>query len=217
MIFEDWGIINYADAVQRQHECFEHVIHNKLAGIATIDVVNFCEHPSVITIGRHGKESNLLVDSACLKSHGIDYYHTDRGGDITFHGLGQQVVYPIIDLQHFGLGIKKYVNILEQCVIDLLSIYGISACRVSGASGVWLDSGTDRERKICAIGVRASHYITMHGIGLNVNTDLSYFSFINPCGFMDKGVTSMERELNHKIDMEDVKDNLRAIFTQKFS
>ncbi|MBD5212162.1 MAG: lipoyl(octanoyl) transferase LipB [Bacteroidales bacterium] len=160
------------------------------------------EHNPVYTLGKHGKEENLLADQARLRNAGAECIRIERGGDITFHGPGQLVLYPIISLAEYSLGVKDYVNLLEETIIQFLAEYNIKGERVEGATGVWLDKGTPRERKICAIGVKCSHFVTMHGLALNVNTDLNYFSLINPCGFQDKGVTSMEKELGQKIDFE---------------
>lgn len=207
--FEDWHCIDYGTALERQHSIFTDTINKKLSGIDTTDIIVMCEHPHVITLGQHGNANNLLLDIHSLRERGIDFYNTDRGGDITYHGPGQLVVYPIIDIQHFGLGLKSYISRLEEAVIDLLATYNIIGSHVDGASGVWVDAGTCRERKICAVGVRSSRYITMHGIGLNVNTDLRYFKYINPCGFVEKGVTSIRAEIGHEIDMDEVKAKLK--------
>ncbi len=160
------------------------------------------EHPHVYTLGRSGQEGNMLASEDFLKSIGASYYHTDRGGDVTYHGPGQIVAYPILDLQRLGLGLKEYVNRLEEAVIRTLDGMGIASGRSDGATGVWLESPA---RKICAIGVRSSRYVTMHGLALNVNTRMEYFSYINPCGFTDRGVTSIEREKGAPQDIEAVK------------
>lgn len=177
--------------------------------------VLFVEHPHVYTLGLHGKANNMLLSQEELQRRGIEFIHIERGGDITYHGPGQIVVYPIINLLNHHLGVKAYVNMLEQIVIDLLASYGVESGRVEGATGVWLGIGTPRERKICAIGVKCSRFVTHHGFALNINTDLSYFSLINPCGFIDKGVTSLALELGHSVDMEEVKHRLRDIITDK--
>ncbi len=145
-----------------------------------------------------------------LQRIGATYYHIDRGGDITYHGPGQQVCYPILNLEDFGLGLKEYVHLLEEAVIGVCASYGIVAGRVDKATGVWLEGDTSRARKICAIGVRSSHYVTMHGLAFNVNTDLRYFSYINPCGFVDKGVTSLQKELGHDVPMEEARLRLES-------
>lgn len=162
------------------------------------------EHPAVYTLGKSGNESNMLVAEEYLKSLGAEFFHIDRGGDITFHGPGQLVCYPIIDLDAIGIGIRRYIDILEQSVIDLAQEYGIEAHRSEGASGVWVTQG-HRLVKLCAIGVRASHGVTMHGLAMNVSTDLKWFELINPCGFTDRGVCSLSSLLGREVTMEEVK------------
>ena len=164
----------------------------------------FCEHPHVYTLGRSGKENNMLLTEEQLQKIGATFYHIDRGGDITYHGPGQLVCYPIINLEDYHLGLKEYVHLLEEVVIDVCASYGITAGRLNGATGVWIDGETPRARKICAIGVRSSHFVTMHGFAFNINTDLRYFSYIHPCGFIDKGVTSLQKELEREIDLNEV-------------
>lgn len=174
------------------------------------------EHPGVFTLGFHGQPENLLADEKMLLERNCECIRIERGGDITYHGPGQLIVYPILDLEKRGIGVKRYIYLLEEAVISLLKEYGIDAGRIEGATGVWLDKGLPSERKICAIGVKVSRSITMHGLALNVNTDLSAFSLINPCGFVDKGVTSMEVEKGDKINMEEVKTKLTSIFKSLF-
>ena len=165
-------------------------------------------------MGKSGSESNLLLNDQSLKEKGVSFFKTNRGGDITYHGPGQIVGYPILDLEEFGMGIRKYIELLEESIIILLQKYKIEASRMDGASGVWLDAGNPlRARKICAIGVRSSRFVTMHGFAFNVNTDLSYFNNINPCGFVDKGVTSLEKELGTSQDIEKIKFELKEILT----
>lgn len=204
----DWGLISYEDAWKRQTEMFDEVIARKLAGEPFRNTIIACQHPHVYTLGRSGKAANMLMSEQQLQSIGATLFHIDRGGDITYHGPGQLVVYPIIDLDSFKLGLKDYIHALEQAVISLCGRYGIRAHTLAGATGVWLDPGLSTARKICAIGVRASHFVTMHGLALNVNTDLRYFSYINPCGFVDKGVTSLQKELGRPIDMAQLRDEL---------
>ena len=163
------------------------------------------EHPPVYTLGKSGHAENLLVNQEALEAMGAQFFHIDRGGDITFHGPGQLVCYPILDLERIGIGLREYIEALEEAVIRTVAEYGIAAGRIAGASGVWIDPGKARPRKICAIGVRSSRYITMHGFALNVTTDLEWFSRINPCGFTDRGATSIERETGAKVPMDDVK------------
>lgn len=169
------------------------------------------EHPGVYTLGFHGKADNLLADEKMLRESGCECIRIERGGDITYHGPGQLILYPIIDLEKRGIGVKRYVYILEEAIILLLKEYGIKGERIVGATGVWLGKGLSSERKICAIGVKISRGITMHGLAFNVNTDLTSFSLINPCGFVDKGVTSLEAEKGIKINMEEVKYKLTSI------
>ena len=207
--FVDTGLVRYEPMLNRQRSCFDALVDGRRLGVPTTEETIFLvEHEPVITLGRHADSGNLLVDRQMLAERGIDCVNIDRGGDITYHGPGQLVVYPIIDMTAHHLGVKTYVNLLEQAVIDTLADHGIKGARVEGATGVWIETGTPRERKICAIGIRCSHFVTMHGLALNVNTDLSSFDLINPCGFTDKGVTSMARELGHQIDMGLVKKNI---------
>lgn len=190
------GRVGYGEMLDRQHRLFDGLVAEKRAGRpVSAEYIITVEHDPVITLGRHADRANLLVSKTALDARGVALASIDRGGDITYHGPGQLVVYPIIDMERHGLGVKAYVNILEQAVIDLLDELGIAAGRVEGATGVWLGTGTPAERKICAIGVRCSHFVTMHGLALNVSTDLTQFGLINPCGFTDKGVTSVAREL----------------------
>jgi lipoyl(octanoyl) transferase len=204
----DAGLVEYREMWQRQLDLFGELVNRKVAGEAITDEhLILVEHKPVYTLGRHGKPENLLIDRELLAQRGIECIPIERGGDITFHGPGQLVAYPIIDLESHHLGIKHYVDMLEETVIRLIARYGIKGERVDGATGVWIGNN-----KICAIGVRCSHFITMHGIGLNVNTDLSYFNAINPCGFTTKGVTSIAREIGHDVDMRQVKNQFTEIF-----
>lgn len=209
LIAEEWGMVPYGDAWDRQTSCFEGILQARREGTEPVNRIVFCEHPHVYTLGRSGKEQNLLVTSEQLSRIGATFYHIDRGGDITYHGPGQLVCYPILDLEEFGLGLRQYVHLLEEAVIRVCASYGVLAGRMEKATGVWLDAGTPAARKICAIGVRSSHFVTMHGLALNVNTDLRYFSYINPCGFVDKGVTSLQREVGHEVPMAEAVQRLR--------
>ena len=204
----DWNQVPYTEGWNRQTVLFDEIVAAKRAGTSYVNHIVFCEHPHVYTLGRSGKEANMLLGEEQLQRIGATLYHIDRGGDITYHGPGQQVCYPILNLEEFGLGLKEYVHLLEEAVIGVCASYGIEAGRVGKATGVWLDGDTSRARKICAIGVRSSHYVTMHGLALNVNTDLRYFSYINPCGFVDKGVTSLQHELGREVSMAEVKERL---------
>ena len=217
MIFRDLGLIEYKEAWDYQEKLFGEAQEEKKAGRKPENHLLFCEHHPVFTLGKSGTGQNLLINEEMLRQNGIGFYRNNRGGDITFHGPGQIVGYPILDLEQFGMGVKKYIFSLEEAVIETLQGYGIKAGRLEGATGVWLDQDTPGTRKICAIGVKASRYITMHGFAFNVNTDLSYYKYINPCGFTDKGVTSMEAELGGKQDFEEVKSVLRKILTEIFT
>ena len=215
----DWGCIPYAEAWEKQTQLFNEAVDRKIKGEKPIQKLILCEHPHVITLGKSGDEHNLLSSKEFLNEKGVDFFHIDRGGDITYHGPGQLVVYPIFDLDAFELGLKSYIHVIEEVVIRLLSDYGIKSGRINRATGVWLDVDNMRmARKICAIGVRSSRFVTMHGLALNVNTDLKYFSLINPCGFTETGVSSIRKELGvEQIDMVDVKEKLVGYFKELFS
>jgi lipoyl(octanoyl) transferase len=218
IIYEDLGLINYKQSWDYQIKLFNELISNKISDIQNVKhFLLFCEHLHVFTIGKNGDLNNLLINTHKLKEKGIEYYHIDRGGDITYHGPGQQVVYPIFDLDEFKINTKEYVNRLEDAVIQTLEQYSIKAGRLQGAAGIWLDVDIPGKcRKICAIGIKSSRRITMHGIALNVNTDLSYFNYMNPCGFIDKGVTSMQMELGSALDFKEVKLNLKNNILRQF-
>lgn len=218
VVFEDLGKIDYKQAWDHQEEQFEKVMQNKMTSNGDLHYLLFCEHPHVYTLGKSGEGSNLLISDEMLKRIDATYYRINRGGDITYHGPGQIVVYPIFNLEAFGINLKDYIHKLEEVIIKFLKDYGINATRLEGATGVWLDVGVSgRERKICAIGVRASRFVTMHGLAFNINTNLEYFSYINPCGFIDKGVTSLQKELGRVIDMEEVKKKLNSLFASEFN
>lgn len=220
MIFTDWQLIEYQKAWEKQKVIFNSLIDKKLNPDLDIKDIQpqviLCEHPHVYTLGRNGNATNLLANESFLKKINATFYHIDRGGDITYHGPGQLVGYPIIDIAEMQLSLKDYVYRLEESIIQTIAHYGIKGTRLQGATGVWLDIDKPDVRKICAIGIKASHYITMHGFALNVNTDLNYFHYINPCGFVDKGVTSIESELQRKIDMHEVKQIYKQSFTNVF-
>jgi lipoyl(octanoyl) transferase len=216
------GLIDYKKCWDDQEVLFKASIQQKIDnrdGKSNQKPPNhliFCEHPHVYTLGKSGAESNLLISEELLKQHNAQFYKINRGGDITYHGPGQLVMYPIFDLDQFFTDIHKYMRYLEEAVILTLAAFGIKAGRVDGLTGVWVDGGTPQERKICAMGVKSSRWVTMHGIALNVNSDLSYFNHIVPCGIVDKAVTSMEKELGEKVDMKKVqlelKENMANIF-----
>ena len=213
--FKDLGVIEYQKAYEYQLKLFNENIEKKLAGQPTKNTVIFCEHPHVYTLGKSGKRENLLISDEFLKKINATFVHTDRGGDITYHGYGQIVIYPILDLDNFGILVKKYVNAVEEVIIRTLADYGIKAERLKGAPGIWL---TDRQipEKICALGIRVSRGVTMHGLAFNINTNLDYFQYINPCGFTDKGVTSLQKELNREVPLDEVKEKLKKYFVEVF-
>lgn len=206
----DTGRIGYAPMLDRQRQLFSDMVSAKHGGRKIEEeTIFFVEHDPVITLGRHAKRENLLFSEESLKARGISCFDIERGGDITYHGPGQLVVYPIVDMEAHRIGVKEYVDILEETVIRTIGDFGIDGGRVDGASGVWIGIGTPRERKICAVGVKCSRFVTMHGLALNVNTEMSGFSLINPCGFTDKGVTSMRLELSaDDVPFEEVKNRL---------
>lgn len=214
--FIDWGLIEYNKAWEQQEKVFAETIQSKLKNEETSNLLVFCEHPHVYTLGKSGDEHNLLINYIQLQANEATFVKSNRGGDITYHGPGQLVGYPIFDLANFGVGLKQYIYKLEEAIIQTLLLYNVSASRLEGSTGVWLDLDLPSCRKICAIGVKSSRYVTMHGFALNVNTDLSYFNHINPCGFVDKGVTSMEKELGVKIDIEKLKDDLKQTIIELF-
>lgn len=201
--------IEYAAAWDEQKVHFEHLLANPTSGQ---EVVMLCEHPHVYTLGKSGHAENMLIDREFLSKIGATYFKTDRGGDITYHGYGQLVAYPILNLERHKLSLKEYIYKLEHTIIQTVAAYDIQAERLSGATGVWIEG----RRKIAAIGVRASRYVTMHGMALNVSTDLTYFNHINPCGFVDKGVTSIERETGRKIAMSEVEKVFEELFLKNF-
>lgn len=180
-------------------------------------VLLLVEHPPVFTLGKNGNAANLLLSEEALAARGATFYRIDRGGDITFHGPGQIVAYPILDLDQFFTDIHRYLRELEEAVILTCAAYGLDAGRVAGRTGVWIGpDGRGPERKICAMGIRSSRWVTMHGLAFNVNTDLSFFSFINPCGITDRGVTSLARELGREVDVEEVQEELVRHFASRF-
>lgn len=230
----DLGRMDYRSCWELQQRLFDALLARKRGlksgddgnGLQTAadeaGTILLAEHPPVYTLGKSGRTENLLIDRQALEKLGAQFFHIDRGGDITFHGPGQAVCYPILDLERIGFGLRAYIEALEEAVIRTVARYGIRAGRIAGASGVWIGDGVDacsagiartgagrkndRPRKICAIGVRSSRYVTMHGFALNVSTDLEWFSRINPCGFTDRGVTSIEAETGRRVPMDEVKD-----------
>ena len=222
VIFENLGLIDYKEAWDYQEKLFRGTVDHKIkvrngeSSEATKNYILFCEHPHVFTLGKSGDKENLLLNEEALVENKASFYAINRGGDITYHGPGQLVVYPIFDLDHFFSDIHKYLRFLEEAVIQTLLEYGIESSRVDGLTGVWIDGDLPTARKICAIGVKSSRWVTMHGIGFNVNSDLSYFSHIIPCGIEDKAVTSMEQELGKKIDMQELSNVLKEKLASQF-
>jgi len=215
--YKDVGIVSYAAALVVQMCAFDWLLSEKMKGKNGENTLFFCEHKPVFTIGKSGKDSNLLVSEQLLEQKGIDFYHVNRGGDITYHGPGQITGYPIFDLEKWGIGLKQYINRIEEVVISFLALYNIKGERLEGATGIWIDPDIPgKARKICAIGVKSSRYVTMHGFALNINTDLTNYSFINPCGFIDKGVTSLAQEMGGLQDFEKAKDQLHNLFREYF-
>lgn len=213
----DLGLIDYQEAWDYQEELFKATIATKIANRDlpiegqedTPNYLLFCQHPHVYTLGKSGKQEHLLLDEHGLEQHDARYYKINRGGDITYHGPGQLVGYPVLDLENFFTDIHRYLRLLEEAVILTLADYGIEAGRIDGLTGVWIDYvKQENPRKICAMGVRTSRWVTMHGLALNVNTDLTYFGHIVPCGIDDKAVTSMEAELGHQPALAEVQEKL---------
>jgi lipoyl(octanoyl) transferase len=245
VIFEDLGIINYKSAWDYQEELVKKNLEIKAEArkvsseqllvnsgspttnselrttnseLRTKNHLLFCEHPPVYTLGKSGHMENVLISENEMEEKEIEFFKTNRGGDITFHGLQQIVGYPIFDLEKFFTDIGKYMRSLEEVIILTIAEYGIKGDRSKGETGVWIDPGIHgRERKICAMGIRCSRWITMHGFALNVNTDLSYFNNIIPCGIVNKQVTSIEKELGHKIDFEEAKEKVKRNFEKVFN
>ena len=223
--FKDIGLIEYKEAWLFQEKFFNEILEiksknrNEGSEITTKNHLIFCEHPHVYTLGNSGNKENLLVNEEYLKSRGASFYKTNRGGDITYHGPGQIVGYPVFDLDNFFNDIGKYLRFLEEVIILTLKEYSLSGERSKGETGVWLDVGKPTARKICAMGVKTSRWVSMHGFAFNLNTDLSYFENIIPCGINDKKVTSLEKEIGRKIDVDHakslVKSNLERVFGLK--
>ena len=216
----DLQTMAYGECWDLQRSLFDALCRKKLEKSFTEDeprgTILIVEHPAVYTLGKSGDEQNMLCTEEYLRSLGAEFYHIDRGGDITFHGPGQLVCYPILDLDAIGLGVRRYIEALEQSVIDLAAEYGIEAHRSQGASGVWVTQGTHLV-KLCAVGVRASHGVTMHGLAMNVATDLNWFHLINPCGFTDRGVCSLSTLCGREVTMEEVKPKFIHYLTKNLN
>jgi len=214
VIIHRLGLIDYKQAWDYQENIFKEIVDLKIknrnedTNILPQNHLVFCEHPNVYTLGKSGKEDHLLLDKKGLLDNDASFYKINRGGDITYHGPGQLVVYPIFDLEQFFTDIHKYMRLLEEAVIMTLQEYGIIAQRMEGQTGVWLGVGSIQVRKICAMGVKSSRWVTMHGLGFNVNSDLRYFDHIIPCGISDKSVTSMANELGEEVDMKELSNKL---------
>ena len=220
--FKDLGLIDYKKCWDYQEALFAKTLtvksnnRKKEQSEATTNHLLFCEHPNVYTLGKSGNKNNLLINERELKAQGVSFYMINRGGDITYHGPGQIVGYPILDLDNFFTDIHKYLRLLEEAVILTLKEYRLNGERSKGETGVWFDVGTEKARKICAFGVKSSRWVTMHGFAFNINTDLSYFNNIVPCGIVDKSVTSLEKETGKKINIEEVKKKLKSHIVHLF-
>ena len=214
IVIYDLGVLDYNTALNFQEKKLQEIIdikrtnRNKGSSIETPNYFLFVEHPPVITLGKSGQEKNLLLTKEELERKKIQYFNTNRGGDITFHGYGQIVGYPVIDLENFYTDINRYLRTLEEIVISTLNFYKISSQRSSGETGVWLEPNSPNSRKICAIGVKTSRWVTMHGFALNVDTDLRYYDYIIPCGIRGKGITSINKEVKKIVSINEVKEKL---------
>ena len=206
------GRMPYKECWEYQQRLFNELLAKQGEGGDHAGTIIFVEHPAVYTLGKSGNMSNMLIDETRLKALGAEFYHIDRGGDITFHGEGQVVCYPILDLEKLGIGLRRYIEILEQSIIETVAEFGVEGRRLEGATGVWLCDEMENAlgeklqrnwRKICAIGVKASRFVTMHGLALNASTDLNWFTMINPCGFVDKGATSLTKECGREVSFEE--------------
>ena len=223
VVYRDLGLVTYKEAWDLQEKLLKEIADQKLLkrssgkDLQTSNYLLFCEHPHVYTLGKSGKEKHLLINEEQLKNNDAEYFQINRGGDITYHGPGQLVGYPILDLENFFTDIHKYLRYLEEAIILTLKEYDIQAGRIKGLTGVWLDAeDPDKARKIAAFGVRCSRWITMHGFAFNINTDLSYFGNIIPCGIEDKAVTSLQKELGREVEMEEVKNKVKKNIVQLF-
>ena len=216
VILHDIGFMDYEEVWQLQKDIFNQSIAEKIEGKKPMQHLLVCEHPHVYTFGKSANQTNLLLSEQELKNKKISVYDIERGGDITYHGPGQLVVYPIFDLEQLNIGVKQFVFNIEQCIINVLRNYGLDSERIEDRIGIWIDKGKSNERKIAAIGIKCSRHISMHGLALNVNTDLSLFNHIIPCGIVDKGVTSIKNELGREISMVDIKNEMIKEFSANF-
>ncbi len=224
--FNDLGLKDYQEVWDQQESLFKELIHIKTLNfdlpqcekMSEFQHLIFCQHPHVYTLGKSGDTENLLINQIELQAKDAQFIKVNRGGDITYHGPGQLVAYPIFDLESLNLSVKEYIYGLEKAIIKTIADYGLKGKIVEGAIGVWLDAKDNLpERKICAIGVKVSRKVSMHGLALNINTNLDYYNYINPCGFIDKGVTSLQKELGREIDFDEVKSKVKKYLTEVFS
>ena len=223
IVVKDLGVLSYEDSWELQKTIFENIISQKIKNRTlkkknkTDNYLLIVEHKPIFTIGKSGDTSNLLLDTKQLKSKNIEFKKINRGGDITFHGSGQVVGYPILDLDNFFTDIGQYLRTLEEVIISAIGFFGLKGYRINGETGVWVKDKLNSDKKICAFGIKASRWVTMHGFALNVNTDLKYFDYIVPCGISDKGVTSLEETLNKKITTKMVKQKIYENFARLFN
>jgi lipoyl(octanoyl) transferase len=223
--FRDLGRMEYGYAWKLQESIFNDIVQKKLKNRVLNDEEQltyqhqllFVEHDPVITLGKSADEKNVLLNEALLKQQGVSLFHINRGGDVTYHGPGQIVGYPILDLDYFFTDLGKYLRSIEEVIILTLADYGLKGERLAGATGVWLDADNKKARKICAIGIRSSRWVTMHGFAFNINTNLSHFNYIIPCGIQDKAVTSLQLELGHDVPLDEVKAKLKQHFSTVFN
>ena len=223
IVVKDLGVLSYEDSWEHQKTIFDNIISQKIKNRTlkkknkTDNYLLIVEHKPIFTIGKSGDTSNLLLDTKQLKSKNIEFKKINRGGDITFHGSGQVVGYPILDLDNFFTDIGQYLRTLEEVIISAIGFFGLKGYRIDGETGVWVKDKLNSDKKICAFGIKASRWVTMHGFALNVNTDLKYFDYIVPCGISDKGVTSLEETLNKKITTKMVKQKIYENFARLFN
>ena len=223
IVVKDLGVLSYEDSWEHQKTIFENIISQKIKNRTlkkknkTDNYLLIVEHKPIFTIGKSGDTSNLLLDTKQLKSKNIEFKKINRGGDITFHGSGQVVGYPILDLDNFFTDIGQYLRTLEEVIISAIGFFGLKGYRIDGETGVWVKDKLNSDKKICAFGIKASRWVTMHGFALNVNTDLKYFDYIVPCGISDKGVTSLEETLNKKVTTKMVKQKIYENFARLFN
>ena len=223
IVVKDLGVLSYEDSWIHQKTIFDNIISQKIKNRTlkkknkTDNYLLIVEHKPIFTIGKSGDTSNLLLDTKQLKSKNIEFKKINRGGDITFHGSGQVVGYPILDLDNFFTDIGQYLRTLEEVIISAIGFFGLKGYRINGETGVWVKDKSNSDKKICAFGIKASRWVTMHGFALNVNTDLKYFDYIVPCGISDKGVTSLEETLNKKITTKMVKQKIYENFARLFN